>query len=93
MFEWLFSKKPRRLVKACPRSLKTSSRAVFKALSSGRFDNFQLIPCTIGTSEVPTMCIVAVHKRRQYMDFIPHFVAVTDNLLIKDENGIEATVH
>ena len=60
-------------------------RAVFEALTSGRFDNFALFSCFVAGE--PASAIVAINRDGGTYTVRPLFVAVTPGMVLTDHDG------
>lgn len=60
-------------------------RAVFEALTSGRFDNFALFSCFVEGE--PAAAIVSVNRNAEEFIISPLFVALTPGMTLTDHNG------
>jgi len=63
-------------------------RAVFEALTSGRFGNFALFSCFVDGEA--TAGIVAVNRDGEEYMITPLFVAVTPGMVLTDHDGAQA---
>jgi hypothetical protein len=59
-------------------------RAVFEALTSGRFDNFALFSCFVAGE--PAAAIVSVNREGEEYVITPLFVSVTASLQLTDHD-------
>ena len=60
-------------------------RAVFEALTSGRFDNFALFSCFVQGE--PAAAIVSVNRDGEEYIISPLFVALTPGMVLTDHDG------
>jgi hypothetical protein len=60
-------------------------RAVFEALTSGRFDNFALFSCFVEGE--PAAAIVSVNREGEEDVITPLFVALTPGMALTDHDG------
>ena len=60
-------------------------RAVFEALTSGRFENFALFSCFVDGE--PAAAIVAVNRDGEDYSISPLFVALTPGMVLTDHDG------
>lgn len=60
-------------------------RAVFEALTSGRFDNFALFSCFVEGE--PAAAIVSVNRDGEEYIISPLFVALTPGMTLTDHDG------
>jgi hypothetical protein len=60
-------------------------RAVFEALTSGRFDNFALFSCFVEGE--PVAAIVAINRDGEEYTISPLFVAITPGMVLTDHDG------
>ena len=60
-------------------------RAVFEALTSGRFDNFALFSCFVEGE--PAAAIVSVNRDGKEYIISPLFVALTPGMTLTDHDG------
>ena len=60
-------------------------RAIFEALTSGRFDNFALLSCFLDGQ--PAAAIVVVGRDGEDYTISPLFVALTPGMVLTDHDG------
>lgn len=60
-------------------------RAVFEALTSGRFDNFALFSCFVEGQ--PATAIVVINRDGEDYTIRPLFVAITPGMVLTDHDG------
>lgn len=63
-------------------------RDAFNALISGEFCNFALVSCFVNGA--PTSAIAAVSEHEGMYALAPLFVAVTEQMVLTDHEGVEA---
>lgn len=61
-------------------------RHVFEALASGDFSNFALFSCFVDGE--PAVAIVTVNEDGSDYVIQPHFVSITDKMVVTDHDGV-----